>query len=153
MLGCVEFQARRSKALFQTLFIFCVWRSGRTLCAETIGTPLVLVIVFCVRPRLHGEKLSRERALLAESTQATTSSKSAWDSVPYFGINGLSMVLCLWSPLHPSSKLLAIQDHAQNVEEQLWMGGRREFISHRPVTSSDLKHERLLFRGSVSTFL
>ena len=29
---------------------------------------LVLVIVFCVRPGLHGEKLSRERALLAEST-------------------------------------------------------------------------------------
>ena len=35
------------------------------------------------------------------------------------------------------------------------MGGRREVsvISHRPVTSSDLKHERLFFRGSVSTFL
>ena len=35
------------------------------------------------------------------------------------------------------------------------MGGRREVsvISHRPVTSSDLKHERLFFRGSVSTVL
>ena len=35
------------------------------------------------------------------------------------------------------------------------MGGRREVsvISHRPVTSSDLKHERLFFLGSVSTFL
>ena len=35
------------------------------------------------------------------------------------------------------------------------MGGRREVsvISHRPVTSSDLKRERLFFRGSVSTFL
>ena len=35
------------------------------------------------------------------------------------------------------------------------MGGRREVsvISHRPVTSSDLKHERLFFRGNVSTFL
>ena len=35
------------------------------------------------------------------------------------------------------------------------MGGRREVnvISHRPVTSSNLKHERLFFRGSVSTFL
>ena len=35
------------------------------------------------------------------------------------------------------------------------MGGRREvsIISHGPVTSSDLKHERLFFRDSVSTFL
>ena len=35
------------------------------------------------------------------------------------------------------------------------MGGRREdsIISHRPVTSSDLKEERSCFRGSVSTFL
>ena len=35
------------------------------------------------------------------------------------------------------------------------MGGRREvsIISHRPVTRSDLKQERLFFRGSVSTFL
>ena len=39
---------------------------------------------------------------------------------------------------------LTIQDHAQNVEEQLWMGGRREvsIISHGPVISSDLKLER-----------
>ena len=35
------------------------------------------------------------------------------------------------------------------------MGRRREvgFISHRPVTRSDLKLERSFFRGSVSTFL
>ena len=35
------------------------------------------------------------------------------------------------------------------------MGGRREvsIISHRPVTSSDLKRERSFFRGCVSTFL
>ena len=35
------------------------------------------------------------------------------------------------------------------------MGGRREVsvISQRPVTSSDLKRERLFFLGSVSTFL
>ena len=86
---------------------------------------------------------------------ATTSCKSTWDDVPYFGINGLSMILWLCSPLHPLSKSLAIQDHAQNLEEQLWMGGRREvsIISHRPVTSSGFKQERSFFRGSVSTFL
>ena len=35
------------------------------------------------------------------------------------------------------------------------MGGRREVssLSHRPVTSSNLKQERLCFRESVSTFL
>ena len=35
------------------------------------------------------------------------------------------------------------------------MGGRREvsIISHRPVTSSDLKQEWLFFHESVSTFL
>ena len=65
------------------------------------------------------------------------------------------MILCLWSPLHPLSKLLAIQDHTQNLEEQLWMGGRREvsIIFYRPVTRSDLKQERSFFRGSVSSFL
>ena len=57
---------------------------------------------------------------------ATTSCKSTWDTVPYVGINGLSMILCLWSPLHPLPKLLAIEDHTQNLGEQLWMGGRRE---------------------------
>ena len=33
--------------------------------------------------------------------RATTSCKSTWDTVPYFGLNGLSMILCLWTPLHP----------------------------------------------------
>ena len=62
------------------------------------------------------------------------------------------MILYFWPPLHPLSKLPAIQDHAQNLEEQLWMGGRREvsILSHRPVTSSDLKQERLCFSESVS---
>ena len=65
------------------------------------------------------------------------------------------MILCLWSPLHPLSKLLEIEDHTQNLKEQLWMGGRREvsIISHSPVTRSDLRHERSFFHGSVSTFL
>ena len=35
------------------------------------------------------------------------------------------------------------------------MEGRRDvsIISHRPVTSRDLKQERLFYHGSVSTFL
>ena len=34
------------------------------------------------------------------SNIGSTSCKSTRDTVPYFGINGLSMILCLWSPLH-----------------------------------------------------
>ena len=98
---------------------------------------------------------SKSKALYVSFThRATTSCESTWDTVPYFGIYGLSMILCLWSPLRPLSKFLAIQDHTQNLEEQLWMGGRREvsITCHRPVTRSDLKRERSFFRGSVSTF-
>ena len=32
-------------------------------------------------------------------------------------------------------------------------GGGVSILSHRPVTSSDLKQDRLFFRESVSTFL
>ena len=76
--------------------------------------------------------------------KATTSSKSTWDTVLYFALNGPSMILCLRSPLHPLSKLLVIQDHAQNFEEQLWMGMRREVsvTSHKPVTSCYLEQEK-----------
>ena len=35
----------------------------------------------------------------------------------------------------------------------VWTPGTGYIISHRPVTSSDLKQERSFFRGSVSTFL
>ena len=111
------------------------------------GPTFLLINTFGLASRVNSVKerwSEHARVLLAQGK-----------GVPYFGINGLSMILCLWSPLHPLTKLLMIQDHAQNLEEQLWMGGRREVsvISHRPVTSSDLKHERSFFRGSVSTFL
>ena len=64
------------------------------------------------------------------------------------------MILCLWFPLLPISKLLAIQDQGQNLDEQLWMGGRREvsIISHRPVTRRDLKQERSFFVGVSQHF-
>ena len=47
----------------------------------------------------------------------------------------------LVNPLLPFTKVAKIQDHAQPLEEQLWMGGRREVIIvfHRRVTSSDLQ--------------
>ena len=75
-----------------------------------LNLAVTLISQFCVAKLAKGKN------------NATTSCKSTWDTVPYFGLNGLSMILCLWSPLHPFSKLLAIQDHTQNLEEQLWMG-------------------------------
>ena len=62
--------------------------------------------------------------------------------------------LVLVTPLHPISKLLAIQDHAKKMDEQLWMGGRREvsIVSQRPVTSSDLEQERSLFFECLNIF-
>ena len=62
---------------------------------------------------------------------------------PHLGLNGISMILCSQSPVPspPQSKMLTIPDHAQTVEEQLWMhgrkwGGGRYVISQRCVTSS-----------------
>ena len=99
---------------------------------------------------LSQELLNRHTVI--PSIITTTSWKSTWDTVPYFGINGLSLILCLWSPLHPLSKLLAMLKTWKNNFE--WKGGGRSvFTSHRPVTSSDLNHERLVFCESVSTFL
>ena len=65
------------------------------------------------------------------------------------------------------SRLLATEDHAQNLEEQLWTGvhqlmgscfewrGGREGVLYLTdvVNSCDLKWERPVFRRSVSTFL
>ena len=60
-------------------------------------------------------------------------------------------------PLHRLLKFLELQDHAQNLEKTTLNGsgaGREvSIISHRPVTSSDLKQERSCFRRSVLTFL
>ena len=111
--------------------------------------------IYLCRYKLRFGNLRRGNRSLKYTFNGTTNCKSTWDTAPYFGINGLSMILCLWFPIHPLSKLLAVQDHAQNFEEQLWMGGRREvsIISHRPVTRSDLKQERSFFLGSVSVFL
>ena len=59
-------------------------------------------------------------------------------------------------PLHRLFKFLELQDHAPNWEKTTLKGraGREvSTISHRPVTSSDLKQERSCFRGSVLTLL
>ena len=84
---------------------------------------------------------------LLQDHKASTSCKNTWNTVPYLGLNGLSIILCLWSLLIPLSKLLAIQAHVQNMKEQLWMEGRElvSVIPQRSVTSSDLQQERPVF--------
>ena len=55
------------------------------------------------------------------------------ETLPYFGSNGLSMIFCLWSPLHRLLKFLELQDHAQNWEKNNfeWKGreGGQYYIS------------------------
>ena len=49
------------------------------------------------------------------------------------------MILFSWPTLHPLSKLLAIQDHAQNLEEQLLMDWGEEGGEHYIAQKCDLK--------------
>ena len=80
--------------------------------------------------------------------------KSTWDTTVFWHkwpVHDLVLLI----PPPPPIKVASNKGHTQNLEEQLWMGGRREvsIISHRPMTRSDLNQERSFFRGSVSTFL
>ena len=105
--------------------------------------------VFFSKSVNHCTRKSLFQPLIAKNyntMRAITSWKSTWDTVLYFGINGLSMILSLWFPLLPLLNLLAIQDQFQNLKEQLWMEGEG-WVVHR----TDVK--RPLFLWSVSTVL
>ena len=99
-------------------------------------------------------KSSNHDKHLTGLTKATTSCKRTWDTVPYFGLNGLPMILFLLYPpplikvacnTRPCSKLGGT---TQNGGEE---GG--ECYIYRRVTSSELNWERSVFSGSVSTYL
>ena len=92
--------------------------------------------------------------------QATTSCKITGDTIPYLGIDGLSMILCLWFSLPdscPSSFVkvaIAIQDHAKTLEEHLWMEEREKVNAWDILT--DVWNAEIsgpVFRRTVSTFL
>ena len=71
-----------------------------------------------------------------------------------FGINGLSMILCLWSPSTPYQRCW--QYHDSKLEGTTLNGGGGgggSIISHRPVTSSDWSKKGWFFCRSASTFL
>ena len=58
-------------------------------------------------------------------------------------------------PLPPLFKVASNTRPCSKLGGTTLNGGRREvsILSQRPVTSSDLKQDRLFFRESVSTFL
>ena len=61
---------------------------------------------------------------------ATTSCKSTLDNVPYFGIDGLSMILCLWHP--PSTPHQSCQQYKTMLKTWRnnfkWEGGGRSVL-------------------------
>ena len=63
--------------------------------------------------------------------------------------------LVLLTPPPPLFKVASNTRPCSKLGGTTLNGGRREvsILSHRPVTSSDLKLDRLFFRESVSTFL
>lgn len=58
--------------------------------------------------------------------EGTTSYQKTYDTVPY-NHKGVSMIFCLWFPLHPLLKFVALQDDAQNLEKNNfeWKGRER----------------------------
>ena len=126
------------------LHLLRLLRLLRSTCCACYSTFAILVALACYICLLHFLPLPCYNQLQKYLRHCTV----FWHKWP---VHDLLLVISL----HPLLKLLAIQDHAQNLEEQLLMGGTREvsIISHRPVTSSDLKQERSFFRGSVSTVL
>ena len=109
-----SYQLKRDATVEQHWKVTCF--AGETFCVFAA----LIFLRFSFWPSILTNLPSDHKAVYAACLrEATTSCKSTWDTVPYFGINGLSMILCLWFPLHPLSKLLAIQDHTQNLEEQL----------------------------------
>ena len=77
--------------------------------------------------------------------------KKCWDTVPYFDLTGLFMILCSWSS-HPT--LIKVATNTRPCSKLGWttLNGWKEevsVISHRRVTSSGLKEERPVLRRSV----
>ena len=80
-----------------------------------------------MQPRLIQQLLTQGATNL--SPGATTSCKSTQDTVPYFGVNGLSMIFCLSSLLHPLTKWLAIEDNTKSWRNNFeWEGGGRSVL-------------------------
>ena len=70
----------------------------------------------------------------------------------YFGINGYDHVLVIPPP--PITKVASYTRPSPcSKREGTTLNGREDSISHRPMTSSDLKYEKSFFHGRVSTFL
>ena len=70
------------------------------------------------------------------------------ETLAYLGLNSLSMILYFWPPPPPPSyvKVASNTNHAQNLEEQLWMeGGRGWVLYHRSVWLNAILGEKNSF--------
>ena len=77
--------------------------------------------------------------------------KKCWDTVPYFDLTVLFMILCSWSS---PPTLIKVATNTRPCSKLGWttLNGWKEevsVISHRRVTSSGLKEERPVLRRSV----
>ena len=90
--------------------------------------------------RVGARSCKKRQNLKNNSGGSTARCKRTWDTVPYFGLNGLSMILCLWPPSTPYQ--VTSNTRTGSKLEGTTLNGRREvsIMPHRPVASSDLKH-------------
>ena len=83
--------------------------------------------------KCHSIHLCRYSLRFGTKTSMRQPVAKVLETLPYFGSNGLSMIFCLWSPLHRLLKFLELQDHAQNWEKNNfeWKGreGGQYYIS------------------------
>ena len=86
---------------------------------------------------------------------ATTSCKSTLDNVPYFGIDGLSMILCLW---HPPPPLIKVASNTRPCSKLggITLNGREkggQYYTSQTCDQERFEARKVSFSWSVSTFL
>ena len=95
-----------------------------------------------------GEGLTSGWVDVRRSKTSLLQLSNIWDTVGNFGLNDLPLGLCFWSASAP------YQSWSKRSGTTLNGGDAQvSIISHRRVTSSDLKYERPGFRRPVATFL
>ena len=87
--------------------------------------------------------------------EATTSCTNTWDTVRHLAFNDVSMIFRISLQLPLSSKLLTVQHHARNFEEQLWKGEKEGLcvVSLRFLSSTVIEKEKMFLIANVSTIL
>ena len=104
---------------------------------------MLLLRVHLLKPTVEEQRIFDRVRVSPDCVKATSSCKITYETLSLiFGLTDLLRILCSGSPFLSLSKLLAIQDHAQNLSigSTTLMEGRREVsITHYRVTSTNLK--------------